>query len=104
MVVVRNEMNLCECKFCGGSVRFAYNMGTYDLGHCKKCGTIGVLNLPNATDLAEFYQGFNFQTNVANYARVNSSAMKCWMESLLSGRHGRMLDLGGRRRFFCEEF
>ena len=92
------------CLFCGGRVAYAYTMGTYSLGYCKDCHTIGVLEMPSHAAISRYYQGFNFQTNSSQYQAIRSERIKKWMAGLVPTGTGTVLDVGGGGGFFARAF
>ena len=97
-------MTTSECRFCGSEIAFAYRIGDHEIGNCKGCRSCRAMSMPDATELSEFYNGFNFQTDPANYIRVQTPEIERWMRGLLSGEKGKMLDVGGGGGFFAKAF
>ena len=94
-----------SCVFCGGSRSKKYMMNGYNLMYCHKCKTLGVDNPPSDQEICEFYDGFNFQTSISNYKKINQPFMKKWMQGLVGyGDQYKMLDVGGGGGFFAKAF
>lgn len=93
-----------DCLFCGGAVDAAYELRGRQLGRCSRCGTIGVLEMPPSDEIADFYQGFRFQVDPANYRAVHKEPIRRWMQGLALPTDARMLDVGGGGGFFAKAF
>ncbi len=93
-----------DCLFCGGRVDHAYELRGRRLGHCSRCGTIGVLEMPRSDEIADYYQGFRFQADPKHYGVVHKEPIRRWMQDLGLPPHARMLDVGGGGGFFAKAF
>jgi len=92
------------CTFCNGKRQYNYRLNENDIYQCIRCKTLGVANLPSEHQIADFYSGFNFETSVENYAKVNTTATEAWMNSLALPISAKMLDVGGGGGFFAKAF
>jgi 2-polyprenyl-3-methyl-5-hydroxy-6-metoxy-1,4-benzoquinol methylase len=93
-----------NCIFCKGTSEPIHQLNGKILTLCSQCHTVGVLEMPTEAEISDFYQGFNFQTNIDNYKKVKTESIKNWMSGIMSGTKGKMLDVGGGGGFFARAF
>lgn len=93
------------CRLCGHIIERSYSISDYDLGSCRNCKSVSVLQMPEMSQLETFYQGFSFQVNLENLQKIETTAIKKWMNRLVGGRSdASMLDVGGGGGFFAKVF
>jgi 2-polyprenyl-3-methyl-5-hydroxy-6-metoxy-1,4-benzoquinol methylase len=63
-----------------------------------------VSHLPSESEINNFYQGFNFQTDLCNYDLIATLAIKEWLHGFNLPQNAKMLDVGGGGGFFAKAF
>lgn len=92
------------CEFCGHPTERSYSLDNYDIVYCDACQSSGVSRKPKEEEIIEYYQGFSFETVVANYNKVRTKVIELWMRKLVKSPNARMLDVGGGGGFFAKAF
>lgn len=93
-----------NCIFCSSTREVTYSLNGFSISFCKRCKTSGVSQSPSSTDINDFYQGFNFQTDLNTYNSINAPEIKAWMQQLGLPKNAKMLDVGGGGGFFAKAF
>jgi SAM-dependent methyltransferase len=81
-----------------------YRLNGFDIHQCPSCLAASVSKPPDDATLAEFYNGFSFETNKENLERILTPAIQRWFRSFTLPANARMLDIGGGAGFFAKAF
>lgn len=98
-----NERN-DTCVFCQNQRGMIYQLNGFDIHQCPSCLAASVSKPPDDTTLAEFYNGFSFETKKENLQRILTPAIQRWFRSFALPENARMLDIGGGAGFFAKAF